>query len=184
MTNSSLCLLFDTNVWLEKYLPWRTGHNTVLALLQEARLQEVAIAFPAQSALDVYQRVRIENKRWARKEGRLDDPMAKAIKRLAWDCVNDMRETAVAVPVDSSDLYLACKHRDAHDDLEDDLVLAACQRVHASHLVTSDRKLLAHSPVEAVTPAKMLELLRAGIAHGAPTPTENPDYLLAWLKTL
>ncbi|MDO4798670.1 MAG: hypothetical protein Q4A01_11710 [Coriobacteriales bacterium] len=184
MFNSSLCLLFDTNVWLEKYLPWRTDHDIVLALLREARLQEVSIAFPAQSALDVYQRVRIENKRWAREQGRLDEPMARAIKRLAWDCVNDMREIATAVPVDSSDFYMACKHRDIHDDLEDDLVLAACQRAHASHLVTIDRKLLAHSPVEAVTPKKMLELLRAGIAHGVPTPTENSDYLLAWLKTL
>ena len=128
MPNSSLCLFLDTNVWLEKYLPWRAGHGTVLALLQEARLQEVAIAFPAQSALDVYQRVRIENKRWARNSGRLDEHMAQAIKRLAWDCVNDMCDLATAVPVDSSDLYLACKHRDVHDDLEDDLVLAACQQ--------------------------------------------------------
>ena len=110
MPNSSLCLLLDTNVWLEKYLPWRAGHGTVLALLREADLQEIPIAFPAQSALDVYQRVRIENKRWARDSGRLDDHMAQAIKRLAWDCVNDMRDLATAVPADSSDLYLACKH--------------------------------------------------------------------------
>ena len=184
MPNSSLCLLLDTNVWLEKYLPWRAGHGTVLALLREADLQEIPIAFPAQSALDVYQRVRIENKRWARDSGRLDDHMAQAIKRLAWDCVNDMRDLATAVPADSSDLYLACKHRDVHDDLEDDLVLVACQRAHASHLVTNDRKLLAHSPVDAVTPANMLELLKAGIAHGVPTPAENTDYLLAWLKTI
>ncbi|MBR3326870.1 MAG: PIN domain-containing protein [Atopobiaceae bacterium] len=184
MPNNALCLLLDTNIWLEKYLPWRTDHDTVLALLREARLQEVSIAFPAQSALDVYQRVRIENKRWARDNGRLSESMAQAIKRLAWDCVNDMREIATAIPVDSSDLYLACKHRDIHDDLEDDLVLAACQRAHASYLVTNDRKLLAHSPIDAVTPKSMTELLRAGIAHGTPTPTENTDYLLAWLKTL
>lgn len=184
MANSTLCLLLDTNVWLEKYLPWRPEHAAVLELLHETRVQEVAIAFPSQAALDVYQRVRIENKHWARSVGKLDELMAAAIKRLAWDCVNDMRELATAVPVDSSDLYLACKHRDIHDDMEDDLVIAACLRAQASHLVTLDRKLLSHAPVEAVTPQRMTELLRAGIASGIGRPSDTTDYLLAWLKTV
>lgn len=184
MPNSSLCLLFDTNIWLEKYLPWRSQHDVVLGLLQEARLQGVAIVFPTQSALDVYQRVRIENKRWAQERGRLDEHMAQAIKRLAWDCVNDMREVATPVPADSSDLYLACKYRDTHDDLEDDFVIAACQRACARYLVTNDRKLLARSPVEAVTPQRMLELLQAGIAQGSPESVDTSDYVLAWLKTI
>ena len=34
MANSSLCLLLDTTVWLEKYLPWRAGHREVLAPLR------------------------------------------------------------------------------------------------------------------------------------------------------
>ena len=184
MANSSLCLMLDTNVWLEKYLPWRAGHREVLALLHEARFQEIALAFPSQSALDVYQRVLIENKRWARDNDRLDENMARAIKRLAWDCVNDMRELATPVPVDGSDLYLACKFRDSHDDLEDDLVLAACQRARASHLVTYDRKLLAHAPLEAVTPQHMTQLLKAGMAQAASEPADTTDYVLAWLKTI
>ena len=177
-------LLLDTNVWHEKYIPNRPCHAAVLNLLAEARSQDVALAFPSQSALDVYQRVCIENKRLARMSGRLTETMAKTIKRFAWDCVDDMRNIATAVPVDSSDLYLVCKHRELHDDLEDDLVLAACKRAHANYLVTLDRKLLAHAPVQAATPEDMLGLLRAGVAQAASGSAESWDWLLEWLGTI
>ena len=184
MPNDTACLVLDTNVWLEKYIPWRSRREVVLRLLSAAQSRGCAIAFPSQAALDVYQKVCRENKLWARKHGALTEPMAQAIKRMAWDCVNEMRELATPVPVDSTDLYLACKYRDIHDDLEDDLVLAACQRVHADYLVTLDRKLLAHSPVEAVTPEQMLELIRSGVALAPASADGGNDRLLAWLSTL
>jgi hypothetical protein len=43
MPNSPLCLLLDTSVWLEKYLPWRSQRRAVLSLLHEARLQDIAL---------------------------------------------------------------------------------------------------------------------------------------------
>ena len=179
-------LMFDTNVWLDIYLPHRDGRDTALRLLQEAESKDVALAFPSHSALDVYQRVRSDHKRWAREEGLFSAEMATAIKRLAWDDVNEMRELANAVPTDSVDLYLACKFRDTHDDLEDDLVLAACQRAHVNYLVTSDKGLLAHAPAEvtALTPAGMLELLRAGRAVGSPLSREAREarqWIYEWL---
>ena len=184
MPTNPPCILLDTNIWFERYLPGRTQQETVNTLIDEALVAECALAFPAQSALDVYQRVGREHKLWARKQGALTDVMAKAIKRLAWDCVADMQHLATPIPVDRSDFYLACKHRDIHDDLEDDLVIAACQKAHANYLVTLDRKLLAHAPVEAVTPSDMLKLLRAGIAKGADFSADNRDVLFDWLRTL
>lgn len=184
MPTNPPCILLDTNVWLERYLPGRAQQATVNTLFDEMLAAECALAFPAQSALDVYQRVGREHKLWARKQGVLTDAMAKAIKRLAWDCVDDMQALATPIPVDGSDFYLACKHRDIHNDLEDDLVIAACQKAHANYLVTLDRKLLAHAPVEAVTPSDMLELLRAGIAKGADFSADNKDVLFNWLRTL
>ena len=186
LTNPPI-LLLDTNVWFDIYLPHRTGREVALDLLHEAEHQEVSLAFPSQSALDVYQRVRSDNKRWAREEGLFCEKMAVAIKRLAWDDVNEMREIATAVPFDCADLYLACKFRDTHDDLEDDLVLAACQRVHANYLVTNDRDLLAHAPagVTALTPAGMLDLLRAGRAVGSPLSREareSRQWIYEWLS--
>ena len=184
MQTNPPCILLDTNIWLERYLPRRVQQDVVNQLIKEAAARDCAIAFPAQSALDVYQRVRREHKLWAHKQGILTEAAAKAIKRLAWDCVNDMQTLGTPIPVDTSDLYLACKYRDVHDDFEDDLVIAACQRAHANYLVTLDRKLLAHAPVETVTPTDMIELLRAGMAKGNPSSTDNKQILLDWLRTL
>ena len=184
MSNNPPCLLLDTNIWLEMYIPSRAQQAVCLELVNVAQQKDAALAYASHAALDVYQKVRKENKRWAREHGTLTESMAKAIKRLAWDCVNDMQRLAMAIPADSGDFYLACKHRDIHDDLEDDLVLAACKKAHANYLVTLDRDLLARSPVEAVTPGKMLELLRSGMAKGTPFSEEGTDWLYEWLRTV
>lgn len=184
MPSSHPILLFDTNIWLDMYLPHRPGKDAALALLGESRKREASIAFASHAALDVYQRILVDNKRWFRASGCLSEEAATAIKRLAWDCVNEMQQIATAIPVDSSDLYVCSRFRDMHDDLEDDLVMAACIRSKANYLVTNDKKLLAHCPIDARTPQQMLELLRAGLAKGTPS-TDQPDdsyWLYRWLN--
>lgn len=184
MPSSSPILLLDTNVWLDLYLPRRPAHTMSSELVREARNRDYPLAFAAHSALEVYQHISAENKRWLRDQGRLDEIAATAVKRLAWDCVDEMREVATAIPVDSSDLYLMAKLRDLHNDFEDDLIMAACERARANYLVTSDRKLLAHAPIDARTPGQMLELVRTGFAKGTPTTQEAPDdtrWLARWL---
>ena len=178
-------LLIDTNVWLDYFIPSRDEDGIAARLLDEALARDTPLVFSAQAALDVYQRVRIENKRWVGAGGAVSETWAVAIKRLAWDCVNEMRERATPIPVDSSDLYLACKFRDLHDDLEDDLVLAACERSKANYLVTSDRKLLLHAPIDARTPSQMLELLQCGLAKGTHVDKDSGDgqqWLYRWLS--
>ncbi|MDO4797960.1 MAG: type II toxin-antitoxin system VapC family toxin [Coriobacteriales bacterium] len=184
MTYNPPLLLLDTNVWLDLFLPHRPNRRTVLDLLSAAETHEASLAYPSCAILDVYQKVRSDNKRWIRSSRELTELDALAIKRMAWDYVNLMRRKATAVPVDTNDVALACSFRDTHDDLEDDLILAACQRAGADYLVTTDAALIAHAPVEAVTPARMLELLRSGSAKGAPTSHESPsttDWLYRWL---
>ena len=134
LTNPPL-LLLDTNVWLDYFLPSRDGEGIAARLLNAAQTHNASLAFASHTALDVYQRFSADSKRWLRAGGRLTEEWAIAIKRLAWDCVNEMREIASAVPVDSSDLYLSCKFRDRLDDFEDDLVMAACERSGANYLV-------------------------------------------------
>lgn len=178
-------LLLDTNVWLDLFLPHRPNRDVVLDLLDEAEVQAASLLYPSQAVLDVYQKVRSDNKRWIRASRALTEMDALAIKRLAWDCVDMMRSVAVAVPVDSNDIALACRFRDAHDDLEDDLVLAACQRSHANYLVTSDASLAEHSPIETKSPLQMLELLRSGRAKGTPASSDaasSTDWLYRLLS--
>lgn len=183
MTSTPPIVLVDTNVWLDLYLPHRPGRSAALDLLREACNRDVSIAFASQSALDVYQQVQADNKRWARESGRLTAAAAVAIKRFAWDCVHEMREVGTPIPVDASDLYLADKFRDVLDDLEDDLVMAACRRAKANYLVTNNLKLLAHAPVDARTPQHMVELLRMGMAQGTGTSGSTTDdaWLYRWM---
>lgn len=179
-------LLLDTNVWLDLFLPHRPNRETVLALLDEAELRGVSLAYSSQAILDVYQKVRADNKRWVRESRELTQLDALAIKRLAWDCVETMRRIAMTIPIDANDVTLACKFRDTHDDLKDDLVLAACQRAHANYLVTDDTMLVKHAPIEAKTPGEMLGLLRSGEARGTPPSrdtTDATDWLYRWLAT-
>ena len=185
MTYNPPILLIDTNVWLDLFLPHRPNRETAMQLLDEAEAREAVLTYPSQALLDVYQKVRSDNKRWIRASRPLTESDALAIKRMAWDFVELMRSKATAIPVDANDVALACAFRDTHDDLEDDLVLAACRRAHADYLVTNDASLLAHAPIEAKTPAEMLELLRSGEAKGAPSSREaasSTDWLYRWLS--
>lgn len=85
---------------------------------------------------------------------------AKAINTFAWDCIDSMVEVGTPVGADIGDVWLARHMRDIHSDFEDDMVLAAAERARASHLVTSDRKLIQKSTVAAFTPEDMLKVLR------------------------
>jgi predicted nucleic acid-binding protein len=178
-------LLLDTNIWLDVYLPHRTGREDALALLGEARKRGASLAFASQAALDVYWRVIVDNKRWIRQSEPLTEDAARAIKRLAWDCVNEMQEIATAVPFDAGDFYQCAKFRDLHDDLEDDVIMSACVRSKANYLVTNDRKLLAHSPIDARTPRQMMELFHTGLAKGTPTIDQQDTsyWLYRWLES-
>ena len=178
-------LLLDTNVWLDIFIPHRPGREEAIELREEAEARDVSLAYPSHAILDVYQKVRSDNKRWIRESRQLTQADALAIKRMAWDYVNMMREVATAIPVDANDVALACAFRDSHDDLEDDLVLAACQRAHANYLVTTDATLASHAPIEAKTPTQMLELLRTGRAKGTPISRDaasSNDWLYRWLS--
>ena len=184
MKSNPPILLIDTNVWLDIFLPHRSGYKAALTFFEEALARDASLAYPAHAALDVYQKVRSDNKAWIRRSHELTQAEAIGIKRLAWDRVNEMQEAATAVPTDFSDIYLACHFRDEHDDFEDTLVMAACQRAKANYLVTRDVALAAHSPIEAKTPEEMTELLRTGRAHGTPNTGDrsSTEWLYDWLS--
>ncbi|MBR3318090.1 MAG: hypothetical protein IKG21_09780 [Atopobiaceae bacterium] len=172
-------------MWLDLFLPCRPQRATVDALTKEARRQDASLCYPSHALLDVYQRVRSDNKAWIRKSRPLTESDAIAIKHFAWEAVASMREQANAVPAVDADIWLACRFRDEHDDLEDDLVLAACQRAKANYLVTNDASLLKHAPIEACTPQRMLELLQTGRAKGTAVSHEvagSSDWFYRWLE--
>lgn len=178
-------LLLDTCIWLDIYLFDRPNRRTAQDLVSYALDHDVPLAFSSHTALDVYARVGISAKRFFRDNGGLTETQAKAAKAYAWDCVADMHEKATAVPIDSSDFYLAGKYRAIHDDYEDNLILATCSRARANYLVTNDRVLRRHADVTAKSADEMLVLLKAGLAHGALASEPAHDasyYLQRWLS--
>ncbi len=152
-------IFVDTNVWLDYFIPHRLRREDAVLLLETARALDVPLAYASQSILDVYYRVQDECKRWWRQSSKLTEDVARAIKAQAWDFVNVMQAYGTAVPVDASDVYEACRLRELHNDLEDNLILAACQRAKASFLVTNDKTLLAHATTCAKIPRDMVRLM-------------------------
>ena len=156
-------VLFDTNVWLDCYLPNRKHGREALELFKRCAQAKdhVDILFPLHALNDVFYQVSREAKAWVRKNtGGLSEAYAQAANGRAWDCIDRMLEVGTPVGADGSDVLLACHLRDLHPDFEDNMVLAAAERVHADFLVTSDKQLIKKATVAALTPTDMLAVLR------------------------
>ncbi len=162
MPKKNTALLIDTNVWLDCFFHDRAGHEEALALLLFAYERAYALLYPASIAKDVFYLVASIIKHDIRAEkGVLTSADSAVATETAWGCVNNMRERATAVGADESDLWKACALRNVHNDLEDNLIVAAAQRANATYLVTNDETLIRHAPVATVTPGDALALLRA-----------------------
>lgn len=156
-----ICMLLDTNVWLDAFLPERIPRSSARRLISMALRQNMTLLYPIHIVPDVFYLSFIDVKRLLKGKG-TDEVVAAAARSTAWEYVNTMREIATAVGADQADVWLACKQEFLHDDMEDNLVLAAMSRSGADYLVTSDKKLLVHAPlasVAAVSPDDMIRVL-------------------------
>ena len=165
MASQRSTLLIDTNIWLDCFLPDRSGHANAMSLMLYAYEHSYALLYPTAIVKDVFYLTANTFKHDMRKEhGTLTERDAATATELAWGCVNAMRDRAIGVEADESDLWMACGLHSIHDDLEDNLVIAAAQRASATYLITSDEVLIKHSPVAALTPSDALALLQAEMA--------------------
>ncbi|WP_080800011.1 type II toxin-antitoxin system VapC family toxin [Arabiibacter massiliensis] len=165
MASQQSTLLVDTNVWLDYYLPNRPGHAEALSFILFAYEHGYPLLYPAAIVKDVFYLTANAFKRDMRNEtGTLTERDAAAASAGAWGCVLHLREQATAVGADESDLWMACKLRSVHNDLEDNLIVAAAERASATYLITNDEALIKHSPVAALTPSDALALLQAKMA--------------------
>ena len=162
MPTSTISLLIDTNVWLDRFLPGRSRHVVAGDLIDLCIEEGVTILYPMRALQDVYWQVIVSNKRWVREsKSDLSEGYAKAINGFAWDCLDAMAEIGAPVGADLTDVWLARHLRDLHPDFEDDMVLAAAERAKVDYLITSDRALIHKATVAALTPEDALVMLRA-----------------------
>ena len=54
------CILVDTNVWLDMYIPNRKGADDAIRLIDIAQEQSASLAFASHTCLDVFQKVSFE----------------------------------------------------------------------------------------------------------------------------
>ncbi len=161
MREKPCLLVLDTNVWIEANLGWRKGHKEANELIAFARNHAIELAYAITTVKDVYYLVGADLKWKERKEkGELSEEDAEIISEIAWAVTNNMSEVATPVGMDMADVWMARKLRSIHNDLEDNLVIAAGERAGADYIVTSDSKLLANPHVRAMTAADMLKHLQ------------------------
>lgn len=159
---ASKVIVVDTNVWLDVYLPERPHKTESLRFIEEAAGNGVSLAYPVHIVKDVFYMVDAELKRMARRDaGEPSQGDSVAIRRMAWACVDNMRELATSVGCNEGDVWLASKWRSVNGDLEDNLVRTAVERSKADLLVTWDKGLLAKAFVPTVTPADAVSQIQA-----------------------
>lgn len=167
--SESQSMLLDTNVWLDFFIPSREGYAAARSLITLAKKEKTLLLYPVHAVPDIFYLVNMGAKHNLRQlYGDSDELIAAAARTTAWECVNALCEVATAVGADQGDVWLACKTEHLHNDVEDNLVLAAARRAKADCVVTNDKSLLAHAArayVVALTPEDALESLGA-IAAG------------------
>ncbi|MEE1273356.1 MAG: PIN domain-containing protein [Olegusella sp.] len=161
MSEKPHLLILDTNIWIEAYLGWRKGHKEANELIAFARNHGIELAYAITTVKDVYYLIGADLKWKERKEkGALSQEAADAIAEISWAVTINMNEVATPIGMDLADVWMARKLRSIHNDLEDNLVIAAGERANADYIVTSDAKLLANPHVHVLTAADMLTHLQ------------------------
>ena len=151
MSEAPKRILVDTNVWLDYFIPSRRGRSAAIDFLRDACAAQVELLYAATSSKDLFYLISSEHKAWYRREhGSLSQDAAAAATSLAWDCLDVLSQIATPVPCDLSDIWMASKQRELHNDYEDDLIIAAAVRAKTDLLVTNDAKLRSHAPVAAM----------------------------------
>ena len=154
-------LVLDTNVWLDYELGMRPGHDVAFRLVDFAATRGIRLGLASHSMKDVFYIMGQQLKAMNRENGAMsEEAAALAARQVSWGVFDHLMELAECIPIDYSDAWIAGKYRDLHPDYEDDLVVAAAMRMKADYLVTSNARLIRHSPVPTLSPGDALRVLQ------------------------
>lgn len=156
--------LIDTNVWIDLYVESRPCHDAADALVRASVSSSIELYHAVTTEKDVFFTLAQSYKCDERAQGCPTEEMYNAIAEIAWACTEHMERLSTPVGQDLFDLRLAHGFRFAHNDLEDNLVLAAAKRAEVDAVVTSDKRFIAHATAVAVpglTPQQALDLINA-----------------------
>ncbi|MEE1044267.1 MAG: PIN domain-containing protein [Olegusella sp.] len=161
MSEKAPILVLDTNVWLDDAIVWRQGHKSAWDLIAYARHHNVELTYAITAIKDVFYIAERQFKKYAREmQGTLTEAGAAAATDSAWDVADGLNDVATPIGMDAADVWMARKLRGIHNDLEDNLMIAAAERINADYIVTSDIKLIENPHVKAMTAEDMLTHLK------------------------
>lgn len=156
-------ILLDTNVLVDYYLGREPGCSACVDIMNLAYDRHL-LCVAALSLKDVYYLVGATLKRLQRSQrGTLSEADASACNEIAWSCVQHAMDATLVVNTGNKECLDAFVLRAVHGDFEDNLVAASARSAGADFIVTGDERLLAHSPVAALSPHDMANLLRAEV---------------------
>lgn len=156
--------VLDTNVMLDYYLGDRSRSDEAKAFFDYVlkHKESCPLFYSPHCISSLFYLIANATKQSARQRlARITEKEALVAIEFAWGCIDHLQENATAVGADQSDVWLACKLRGVHNDLEDNLIIAAAMRANASYLITNDEKLIKHATVPALTPKDALAVLQA-----------------------
>ena len=150
-------LLVDTNVWIDYFLGPKETIAQITALYKMAADRGITLAYAPTSLKDVFYIIPRRMRAMAIAEG--EAFVERSLAPVAWGCVRKMTEIAVAAPQSLAECEMAWMLRNTHDDLEDNLVIAAAETCNADYVVTYDEQMLEHFSPACITPEQALRLL-------------------------
>lgn len=152
-------LLFDTNVWLDYFFCRSESIEAINKLIASSFDDELVLMYAPSSAKDLFYLI-------PRYLGRLEESgkecSAASRKAVAWACLEKMMELAVAAPQSFAECELARMLKGAHDDFEDNLIIAAAETAEVDYVVTEDGRLRAAMPEVCISPERAFELMSIG----------------------
>ena len=159
--SKQVSILCDTNILIYYMLCTPRFIKDVMKLFERCVEREVKLSCASLSLKDVFYITPERFKeRFMNDESMVVAITAKLIlPEVAWSGISKLKELMTIVPIGAEECELAQSLRHAHNDFEDDLIIAAAQQSGATYVVTYDKKLAKHFPEYCKTPAEIVAAL-------------------------
>lgn len=141
-------IICDTNVLVDYLLPLRPGHSKAVLLFDGCGRCDARMMCVSLSLKDVDYLSKMSLKREIRNEDSavVWATVAAIVSRFGRNCVETLLGILEVVAVDESVCREALELGPAHNDYEDDLIIAASRQANADMVVTGDKALIRHFP--------------------------------------
>lgn len=155
-------VFLDTNVWIDYFEGARSRNRITVELLECCLSDGYKIASASTSIPDLHYILQQDGKREVSKTGgAVSERDAIVAREYADACIDALTRIAFLIPVGYNDIRMASKLMSVHADFEDNVLLAAAERLDPVLFVTNDKDLLKHAPLPAMNTVDALTYLKA-----------------------